>query len=101
MRAVHRGESLIQPGVAAKVLDRFAQLSLQATQTTGTGTLSEREVEVLQLMAKGSPNKEIASTLTISEGTVKTHVANIFHKLEVRDRAEAVAQAMQRGIIKL
>ena len=101
VRAVHRGESLIQPGVAAKVLDRFAQLSLQATQTTGTGTLSEREVEVLQLMAKGSPNKEIASTLTISEGTVKTHVANIFHKLEVRDRAEAVAQAMQRGIIKL
>ena len=98
VRAVHRGESLIQPGVAAKVLDRFAQLSTQA----GTNELlTGREVEVLRLMATGSPNKEIGSTLSISEGTVKTHVANIFQKLEVRDRAEAVAQAMQRGIIKL
>ena len=98
VRAVYRGESLIQPGVAAKVLDRFAQLSTQA----GTNELlTGREVEVLRLMATGSPNKEIGSTLSISEGTVKTHVANIFQKLEVRDRAEAVAQAMQRGIIKL
>jgi len=98
VRAVHRGESLIQPGVAAKVLDRFAQLSRQATDVE---VLSEREVEVLQLMARGSANKEIAAALSISESTVKTHVANIFQKLEVSDRTEAVTQAMQKGIIKL
>jgi len=98
VRAVHRGDSLIQPGVAARVLDRLAQLSREDPTTE---LLSEREVEVLQQMATGSANKEIASTLSISESTVKTHVANIFNKLDVRDRTEAVTQAMQRGIIKL
>ena len=98
VRAVHRGESLMQPGVAARVVDRFAQLSRQASNTE---LLSGREVEVLQLMAKGSANKEIASSLSLSESTVKTHVANIFGKLEVNDRTGAVTKAMQKGIIKL
>ena len=98
VRAVHRGESLIEPGVAAKVLDRFAQLSRQRSDTE---VLSEREMEVLRLMAKGAANKEIAASLSISESTVKTHVANIFQKLDVNDRTEAVTTAMQRGIIKL
>jgi len=98
VRAVHRGESLIEPGVAAKVLDRFAQLSRQRSETE---VLSGREVEVLRLMAKGAANKEIAASLSISESTVKTHVANIFQKLDVNDRTEAVTTAMQRGIIKL
>ena len=98
VRAVQRGESLIQPGVAAKVLERFAQLSRQAT---GADLLSERELEVLRLMAKGAANKEIAASLSISESTVKTHVANIFQKLEVNDRTGAVTQAIQRGIIKM
>ena len=101
VRAIHRGESLIQPAVAAKVLDRFAELSRQAAQTPGMNLLSEREGEVIQLMAKGTANKAIASALTISESTVKTHVANIFQKLDVRDRTQAVTQAVQRGIIKL
>ena len=87
VRAVHRGESLIQPGVAARVLDRFAQLSRQAA---GTELLSEREVHVLQLIARGAANKLIASELSVSESTVKTHVANIFHKLDVNSRIDAV-----------
>ena len=99
--AVHRGESLIQPGVAAKVLDRFAQLTRQSAQATTFALLSEREVEVLRLMAGGAANKQIASELSISESTVKTHVANIFQKLDVNHRTEAVTQALQRGIIKL
>ena len=99
VRAVHGGESLVQPGVAARVLDRFAQLSREATP--GADVLSEREMEVLRLMAKGAPNKEIAAVLSISESTAKTHVANIFQKLEVKDRTEAVTQAIQRGIITL
>ena len=78
-----------------------AELSRLAAQTPGINLLSEREVEVLQLMAKGTTNKAIAGALTISESTVKTHVANIFQKLDVRDRTEAVTQAVQKGIIKL
>jgi DNA-binding NarL/FixJ family response regulator len=98
VRAVHRGESLIEPGVAAKVLDRFVELSRQTPESAG---LSEREIEVLRLMAKGAANKEIAVALTRSESTIKTHVANIFHKLDVNGRTEAVTQAIQKGIINL
>lgn len=98
VRAVHRGESLIEPGVASKLLDRFAELSRQAPVAEA---LSERELEVLKLMAKGAANKEIATTLCISESTVKTHITNIFQKLRVSDRTEAVTQALRKGIIKL
>ena len=98
VRAVHRGESLIEPGVAARVLNRFVQLSQQSSQHE---LLSEREREVLQLMAKGAANKEIAASLSVSESTVKTHVANIFQKLGVNDRTGAVTEALQRAIIKL
>ena len=101
VRAVHRGESLIEPGVASKVLDRLAQLSRQAHGPPAVQILSERETEVLQLMARGAPNKSIATSLSISESTVKTHVANIFQKLEVNQRTEAVTKAMSMGIIKL
>lgn len=98
IRAVHRGESLIQPSVASKVLDRFATLSRQAHATE---LLSEREMAVLRLMATGAANKTIAAHLCISESTVKTHVQSIFQKLDVSDRTEAVTHALQRGIISL
>lgn len=98
IRAVHRGESLIQPSVASKVLDRFATLSRQA-QTPEL--LSERELGVLRLMSTGAANKTIAAELCISESTVKTHVQSIFQKLGVNDRTEAVTHALQRGIISL
>lgn len=101
VRAVHRGESLIEPGVQSRLLDRLAQLSRQATQSSSNDTLSGRETEVLQLMAHGSANKAIAAVLSISESTVKTHVSNIFQKLEVGQRTEAVTKAMSLGIIKL
>ena len=101
VRAVHRGESLIEPGVAARVLDRLVQLSRLAQQPSPAEVLSEREREVLKLIASGTPNKVIATTLSISESTVKTHVANIFQKLDVNQRTEAVTKAMSMGIIKL
>jgi ATP/maltotriose-dependent transcriptional regulator MalT len=63
--------------------------------------LSERETEVLQQIATGAANKTIAATLSISESTVKTHIANIFQKLDVSQRTEAVTKAMSIGIIKL
>ena len=98
IRAVHQGESLIQPVVASRVLDRFAELSRQAQAPE---TLTEREVEVLRLIAKGSANKEIATELNISNSTVKTHIASIFQKLGANDRTEAVTQAIRKGIIRL
>jgi len=97
--AVHRGESLLQPSVAAKLIDRVNQLG--ASPPPAEDRLSDREMDVLRLMAKGQPNKEIAQALFISESTVKTHVASIFQKLGVRDRTEAVTQALQRGILHL
>jgi len=100
IRAVDAGESLIEPGVAAKVLNRLTQLSRQGAGPTSE-ILSDREVEVLQQIAKGSANKDIATTLSISESTVKSHVANIFQKLDVNHRTEAVTEALQRGIVKL
>ena len=96
VRAVQRGESQIEPGVAARLISRFQELSRQ-----GPDTLSDREVEVLQLIARGSANRQIAEQLMISESTVKTHVANIFSKMNVRHRTQAVTQGLQRGIIKL
>lgn len=98
IRAVYRGESLIQPVVASKVLDRFAELSRQSHTPE---TLSDREIEVLTLMAKGDANKEIAAQLHITDSTVKTHISNIFQKLNAKDRTEAVIQAIKKGIIKI
>ena len=98
IRAVSRGESLIEPTVASKVLDRLAELS---RQTSTAEVLSEREVEVLALIARGASNKIIADSLNIGQSTVKTHIQSIFHKLEVNDRTEAVTVAVKKGIIKL
>jgi len=98
IRAVYRGESLIQPAVAGKVLDRLAELS---RQVRAPEVLSEREVEVLMLIAKGTGNKLIATSLCIGESTVKTHIQSIFQKLGVSDRTEAVTEAIKKGIIHL
>jgi DNA-binding NarL/FixJ family response regulator len=98
IRTVYRGESLIQPVVASKLLDRFSQLS---RRTPSGEELSERELEVLCLMAKGAANKEISAELNIAQSTVKTHITNIFQKLGVNDRTEAVTQALKKGIIRL
>jgi len=101
VRTVYQGESLIEPGVVSRVLNRLTELSHRAAHGPDHPALSEREVEVLQLMARGSANKQIAADLSITESTVKTHVANIFQKLEVSHRTEAVTKAMSQGIIKL
>ncbi|MBM4446762.1 MAG: response regulator transcription factor [Chloroflexi bacterium] len=98
IRAVYQGESLIQPVVASKLLDRFSELS---RRTPSGDELSERELEILRLMAKGAANKEISAQLSIAQSTVKTHIANIFQKLGVNDRTEAVTQALKKGIIRL
>ena len=98
IRAVKRGESLIDPSITSRVLNRLTELS-KHVQTPEI--LSDRELEVLTLIAKGTSNKEIAGTLTISQSTVKTHIQSIFQKLDVNDRTEAVTEALRQGIIRL
>lgn len=98
IRMVSRGESLIQPVVASRVLDKLAELS---RKTPPGDTLSDREIEVLRLMAGGESNKDIADHLSITQSTVKTHITSIFQKLNVTTRTEAVTNALKKGIIQL
>ncbi|MBI3980324.1 MAG: response regulator transcription factor [Chloroflexi bacterium] len=98
IRAAARGESLLEPVVASKLVARFSQLSRQAPPGEG---LTEREMEVLKLMADGRRNKEIARSLVVTEKTVKAHVSNILQKLGVSDRTEAVTTALRKGLIRL
>jgi len=90
VRSVAAGQTCIPPNVAAKLAERMR-----------SPELTERELEVLQLVAVGKANKEVAAALDITEGTVKVHVNNILSKLGVSGRTEAVSVAMKRGIVKL
>ena len=101
IRTVARGEALLQPRVAARLIQHMTGQTARAQANAGEEDLSPREIEVLQLVARGQANKEIAAQLTITEATVKTHLAHIFQKLAVNDRTEAVTAALQRGIIRL
>jgi DNA-binding NarL/FixJ family response regulator len=98
VRVVHQGGSLLEPTVAAKLLGRVGQL---LRRDDGPDALTDREMEVLQLMVKGFRNKEIAERLYITERTVKFHAGIIFQKLNVSSRSEAIAVAIQRGLVRL
>jgi DNA-binding NarL/FixJ family response regulator len=100
IRAASRGEALLPPVVAGKLVERFTQMA-QRQPAQGDETLTERELEVLKLMAKGSRNKEIAHDLNITERTAKAHVSSILGKLGASDRTEAVTLALRKGLIKL
>jgi len=91
VRAAHRGEAVLSPAVAGRLMGRVREPVREA--------LTERELEVLRLVASGSTNRETARALFISEATVKTHLLHIYEKLEVRDRAAAVAAGYQRGLL--
>jgi len=90
VRRVHRGDTCVPVDLAAKLAQRISR-----------PTVSQREIDVLKLMAQGKSNKEIGSRLFISEGTVKSHVKRIFGKLGVITRTEAVANATRHGLIQL
>ena len=106
IRTVADGFSLIYPSIAARVLDEFGRVRSTPLDGTATGEpdsegyhdLTAREREVLQLIAHGRSNKEIAGELKISERTVKTHVSNIFGKLELTDRTQVALYAHKRGL---
>jgi DNA-binding NarL/FixJ family response regulator len=95
-----RGESFLAPSVAAKVVAEFARLSPRpAGGEALADPLSEREIEVLRMIAAGASNREIAAGLVIAEGTVKNHITSILAKLGVTDRTEAAMKAKQLGLI--
>ena len=98
VRVVHSGDSLLQPVVASKLL---RQMSQTAESPDALGSVTSRESEVLNLLALGLQNKEIAGQLGISERTVKFHVGSILSKLNAGNRTEAVTIALQRGLVEL
>jgi DNA-binding NarL/FixJ family response regulator len=102
IRATARGESILEPSVAAKVIAEFTRVSSivpSAQMEQLVEPLSERELEILALIARGYSNKEIASQLFIAEGTVKNHVTRILGKLGVRDRTQAALKARELGLL--
>ena len=103
IRAIYKGESLIHPSVASKILAEFSLMSQKRGKKPGwvEHDLTEREITVLRLVADGKTNKEIANNLDLSEKTVKNHVRNIFHKLQVYDRTQAAILAIRKGLIEL
>ena len=102
LRIVAAGEALIAPSVTRRLLDRFAKLSVPADEAYADRLrdLTEREREVLKLVAQGLSNREIAERLVLAEPTVKTHVSHLLLKLEMRDRAQLVVLAYEVGIVR-
>ncbi len=98
IRRAARGEATLHPRIASRVIKTFRSLEPEAA--TPFTVLTEREMEVLRLIAKGSSNDQIAEQLVISVGTVKGHVSNILSKLHLVDRTQAAAYAWQQGIVR-
>jgi DNA-binding NarL/FixJ family response regulator len=113
IRGVHRGESQLDPAVARKVMEEFRRISAPTASHTPAArpapsepepvveALTERETEVLALIAQGMSNRDIAGKLYLTEGTVKNYVSTIMAKLHANDRTQVVIKAVQRGIVKL
>ncbi|SEJ15158.1 response regulator [Demequina mangrovi] len=104
VKVVAGGDALLAPEVTRRVIEQFARSGVDPEEpdepsVEAIGDLSEREVEVLRLMARGLSNQEIAAELFVSATTVKTHVSHILTKLGVRDRVQAVVEAYDSGIV--
>jgi len=101
VRLVAAGDALLAPSVTRRVIEEFtARAPARTVDQTGLSSLTEREREVLELMARGMSNREIASSLYLGETTVKTHVGRVFTKLHLRDRVQAVVLAYEAGIVR-
>lgn len=102
IRVVARGDAVVAPTVTRRLLDRFARAfhSPDESSRDRLVSLTEREREVLRLVARGLANAEIAAELVVSETTVKTHVGNVLAKLQLRDRVQAVVFAYESGLIR-
>jgi two-component system NarL family response regulator len=104
VRAVHDGQSLISPAMASKLLTEFALMAKRSndrTEQVPTPRLTDRELEVLKLVARGLNNRDIARELYISENTVKNHIRNILEKLQLHSRMEAVVYAVREKLLEI
>ena len=104
IRAMHRGATLFNSSTAKRALDQILTSGMEEPDSSGKdrllGALTERETEVLQLLAYGKRNHEISAILCISEGTTKTHIHHIMQKLEAQDRTQAVVTAIRMKLVK-
>jgi DNA-binding NarL/FixJ family response regulator len=102
VRVVATGEALLAPTVTRRLLDRFARFLPGGDETVppNLASLTERELEILKLIAVGLSNAEIADRIYLGETTVKTHVSSIFRKLDLRDRVQAVILAYETGLVQ-
>jgi DNA-binding NarL/FixJ family response regulator len=98
IRIVAGGEALLSPAITKRVISQFSRIPQRAPQK-GLEDLTERELEVLRLIARGLSNAEIGHELYISDTTVKTHITHIFQKLDLRDRVQAVVLAYESGLL--
>jgi len=101
VRVVAEGQSLISPSMAVKLLDEFKEMSRTDRDQVPTPRLTDRELEVLRLVATGLNNREVAKQLFISENTVKNHVRNILEKLQLHSRMEAVMYAVREKLLDI
>jgi DNA-binding NarL/FixJ family response regulator len=100
VRLVRSGDALLAPAITRRLIERYAVRDSQAaTLHRDLSTLTPRELEVLQLLARGLSNAELAARLQLSDATVKTHVARILSKLRLRDRAQAIVVAYETGLV--
>jgi DNA-binding NarL/FixJ family response regulator len=100
IRVLAAGEALLAPSVTRRLIEEFVAGSTEYTDAPGLAELTEREAEVLRLIARGLSNHEIAAELYLGETTVKTHVSRVLLKLGVRDRVQAVIKAYESGIVR-
>jgi DNA-binding NarL/FixJ family response regulator len=103
IRVVAAGEAMLAPSITRRLLDKYAGRLPSGEETAAPqalGTLTEREVEVLKLVARGLSNAEIAAELFVSETTVKTHVGHVLTKLALRDRVQAAVYAYESGLVR-
>ncbi len=101
IRAVHAGESMLHPAIARKVINHFSHSDQKQSTGDLLEQLTDREVEVLRLAAKGMSNRDISRELHISVRTVQTHLSNVFNKLGVGSRTEAVVLGLRKGLFSL
>jgi DNA-binding NarL/FixJ family response regulator len=100
VRVVAQGEALLSPGVTRRLIARYAEHAKEPPAVPGFEALTEREVEVVALVAEGLSNQEIADRLVVSPWTAKTHVSRAMGKLQVRDRAQLVMLAYEAGLVR-
>jgi DNA-binding NarL/FixJ family response regulator len=99
VRTVAAGDALLSPAITRKLIESYTRRPPASTQPEGLADLTPRELEVLCLLARGMSNTDIAQALVVGDATVKTHVARIFSKLDLHDRAQAVVLAYETGLV--